>query len=240
MLAAAAVDERPRAACAWRSRLWSRRPSRGDRRRARSGRPAEHAVGRRAAFDREHGGVRHERRHGGVEVAERRRAVEVAAEQHRPEQHEGDHDVHAGSREDHDDPLPGRLAVVGAARRLGIEVLDLLRVHAGDLHVAARRDRADRVLGLAALDPEERRREEQREALDAHADGLRDREVPELVQDDQHDDARAASGPSSLPLVWQASSRRRSTPRWRVRAQRRDGLTRELARAAVGLVQRLE
>ena len=57
-------------------------------------------------------------------------------------------------REDHDDPLPRRLVVVGAPRRLGVEVAELLGVHARDLHVAARRDRADRVLRLAAADLE--------------------------------------------------------------------------------------
>src|SRR3712207_4770056 len=51
------------------------------------------------------------------------------------------------------------------------------------------RDGADRVLGLATADPGEQRREEQREALDAHADRLGGREVPELVEDDERREA---------------------------------------------------
>src|SRR5918996_4517606 len=65
----------------------------------------------------------------------------------------------------------------------------LRRVHAGDLHVAAERDRADRVLGLAAAVAREQRWEEEREPLDPHADRLGGREVPQLVQDDQGGEA---------------------------------------------------
>jgi hypothetical protein len=61
----------------------------------------------------------------------------------------------------------------------------LVGVHPGDPHVAAQRDRADAVLRLAALDLEQQRREEQREALDTHADGLGRGEVAGLVQDDE-------------------------------------------------------
>src|SRR5262245_53731273 len=61
----------------------------------------------------------------------------------------------------------------------------LVRVHPGDLHVAPERDRSDGVLGLATADLRQQRREEQREALDAHADRLRGGEVAELVEDDE-------------------------------------------------------
>ena len=62
----------------------------------------------------------------------------------------------------------------------------------GDLHVAPERDRPDRVLGLGVLraPPPDQRREEQREALDAHADGLGGDEMAELMQDDQRGEAR--------------------------------------------------
>src|SRR3712207_8431919 len=56
--------------------------------------------------------------------------------------------------------------------------------------VAAERGRADRVLGLADLLLGDDRREEQREALDPHADGLRRGEVAELVEDDQRAEAQ--------------------------------------------------
>ena len=43
----------------------------------------------------------------------------------------------------------------------------------------------------------EQRREEQREALDAHADRLGRDEVPELVQDDQRREAGEGAGSSA-------------------------------------------
>ena len=65
------------------------------------------------------------------------------------EQDEPDQQVHRRPGHDHDDPLPDRLPVVGARADLVRQLLG--RVHAGDLHVAAGGDRADRVLGLAHL-----------------------------------------------------------------------------------------
>ena len=127
--------------------------------------------------------------------------LRLPGEQHRPEQQERDQDVHPGPREDHRDALPRRLRVVGAPRRLGLEPPDLFGVHAGDLHVAPRGDRADRVLGLPPAHAEKRRREEQREALHPHAHGLGDGEVPELVQHDQHDDAEEGQDPAHGPSV---------------------------------------
>ena len=71
---------------------------------------------------------------------------------------------------------------------LGRDVL--VRVHPGDPHIAAERERADAVFGLAAAELDEQRAHEQREALDAHADRLGGREVARLVQDDQRDKAQ--------------------------------------------------
>ena len=119
------------------------------------------------------------------------------------QQRERDEDVDRRPGADHDDPLPDGLAVVGAVLDLRRDLLR--RVHAGDLHVAAERDRADRVLRLAAPRLRPQRREEQREALDAHPDRLGGREVAELVQHDQgreaqerQDPAHAASAPTEL------------------------------------------
>ena len=97
----------------------------------------------------------------------------------------------------------------------------LVRVHPGDLHVAAERDRPDRVLGLAAPAARDQRREEQREALDAHADRLGRGEVPELVQDDQRGEAEEREQPSSCV------HRLTSSPA-------------TVARLGVGVVERLE
>ncbi len=93
------------------------------------------------------------RSHARIEVSSAIAPCEAAAQQHRPEQHERDQDVDAG---------PARITAIrfhGAAcsrrgRRRAGRVSRFDRAHAGDLHVAARGDRADRVVGLAAFDPE--------------------------------------------------------------------------------------
>jgi len=103
------------------------------------------------------------------------------------EKHERDQQVHRGPGENHDDPLPHRLAVVRSVDDLLGDLL--VRVHPGDLHVAAERDRTDAVLGLAAAELDQHGPEEQREAFDAHADRLRGQEVAELVEDDQGGEA---------------------------------------------------
>ena len=122
-----------------------------------------------------------------------------------------------GPGEDHDDPLPRRLVVVRARRELGRELRTLVGRHPGDLHVAARGDRADPVLGLADLAPHQQRREEHREALDAHAQPLGRHEVAELVQQHEHHDAEDrpdpahprhfGRAPASRPGAWVAASR---------------------------------
>ena len=89
----------------------------------------------------------------------------------------------AGPGGDHHDPLPDRLVVVAAVSDLGRQLL--VGVHPGDLHEAPRGDRADPVLGLAALHRDQLRREEEEEALDPHPARLGGGEVARLVEDDQ-------------------------------------------------------
>ena len=81
----------------------------------------------------------------------------------------------------------------------------LLRVHAGDLHVAAERDRFDPVLGLAALERPDRRPEEEEEALDPHPRRLGGDEVAGLVEDDQQAEADEDEEPAHAgvnPRTW--------------------------------------
>ena len=128
-------------------------------------------------------------------------------QQHHQEQ-EGQHDVDRRAGGDDDDPLPDRLAEVGAVGDLRRDLLR--RVHARDPHVAAERDRADRVLRLAAAHAAEQRREEEREALHAHPDGLGGREVAELVQDDQRGEAQEGEQPAQAATPIASSATRRA------------------------------
>src|SRR4051812_3285558 len=114
----------------------------------------------------------------------------------RPAQQEGDEQVHGWARRDNDDALPRRLVEVGPRGDLRRELL--VGAHPGDLHVAAERDRPDGVLGLAAADLAQQRREEEREALDAHPGGLGRGEVPELVQDDERGEAEEGEQPAQV------------------------------------------
>ena len=153
------------------------------------------ASGGLSALDRRDLG-RAERLHRRVEVAQRHGALEAAAEQDPPEQQKRDQDVDGGTGEDHDDPLPRLLVVVCAPGDLRVEIADFFGAHAGDLHVATSGDRADRILGLAPTHTQKRGREEQREALHAHAHRLGRGEVPELVQHDQQHDAKDGQDPA--------------------------------------------
>jgi hypothetical protein len=99
------------------------------------------------------------------------------------EDRESEDDVHRRASRDDDDPLPDRLAEVGVGFVLRRHVL--LRIHPGDFHVAADRDRFHPVLGFAPLDRPNRRPEEKEEALDPHARRLGGEEVTRLVEDDQ-------------------------------------------------------
>ncbi len=141
-----------------------------------------HAVDRHDPIAR----LEHGRRRAAVldpgHVHRRSAGLSVRHQQH-PDDQKRDQDVDRRTGADHEDPLPHRLVVVGA-RPDAVGHL-LVRVHAGDLHVATQRDRPDPVLRLAAPELDQHRSEEQREPLHAHADGLRSREVAGLVQDDQ-------------------------------------------------------
>ena len=61
-----------------------------------------------------------------------------------------------------------------------------VRVVAGHLDVAAERQRADAVLGVAAPEAEDRRVEPELELQDADADALGGEEMPELVHEHEH------------------------------------------------------
>src|ERR1700730_10283824 len=189
---------------------------------------AKHAVGRLAFHDPMDRGRRHDRLDRRVEGAERPVAVEAARREYRPEDHERDKQVHRRARENHHDALPGCLGVVRAAGHLRLEVPDFLGVHARDLHVSPRRYRPHRILGLPPAHTDERRWEEQREALHAHADGLGDREVPELLEHDQDDDAEDCQDPAHGPSV-AGETVESATPR---RPLRGDHRTAETGRAA--------
>ncbi len=117
------------------------------------------------------------------------------------QQDEGQGEVHRRPRRDHHDPLPDGLRVVGPVADLLGKIL--VRVHPGDLHVAARGDRADRVLGLAHLLAPEGGREEQRELLHAHANRLRGAVVAELVED--HEQRKADEGQEEAERVHAAT-----------------------------------
>src|SRR5206468_10085191 len=74
----------------------------------------------------------------------------------------------------------------------------LLRVHPGDSHVPTEWDRSDAVLRLSTSPLEEQRAEADREALDPHAGELRSREVAQLVQEDEHQDADSGQQPGHV------------------------------------------
>src|SRR5439155_3863749 len=77
------------------------------------------------------------------------------------------------------------------------------------------------------------RGEEEHEALDAHPDGLRRREVPELVQDDERGEAGEGED------VAHRASSVATSPKGTLRADG-DQLRRDGSRLAVRLVERLE
>src|SRR5204862_8243372 len=106
-------------------------------------------------------------------------------------------------------------AMLLSGRQLGFGM------HAADLHVAARRDRGDPVLGLAPFDRDELRPEEEEEALHPHPGRLGGEEVPRLVQDYQRREAKEDQQPvhilanpptsSSVRLRASASTLKRSS-----------------------------
>ena len=62
----------------------------------------------------------------------------------------------------------------------------VFRVLAGHLHVAAKRQRADAVFGVAAAEAENRRVEPELELEDADADALGGKKMPQLVDEHEH------------------------------------------------------
>ena len=104
-------------------------------------------------------------------------------------------EVRERAAEDHDDPLPDRLGPVGAmlvARRHVV----LERVHPGDLHVAAGRDRLHAVLDLAAAERPEPRAEPEEVLEHTEAEPAASEVVTDLVDHDdreQRDDEERRS-----------------------------------------------
>ena len=64
--------------------------------------------------------------------------------------------------------------------------LDVLRVLAGHLDVAAERQRADAVLGVAAAEADNGRIEAELELQDPDADAFRGQKMPQLVHEYEH------------------------------------------------------
>jgi hypothetical protein len=89
----------------------------------------------------------------------------------------------SGPHDEHLEPLPLGLGeeLVGLAGPVGI-----VRTVARHLHVAAERDDADAVLGVAALGLENLGTEAEREGEHAHAEPPRGHEVAQLVHEHQH------------------------------------------------------
>src|SRR4029077_15141839 len=92
--------------------------------------------------------------------------------------------------------------------------------HADDLHVAAERDRADAVLRVALAPPQQRRREADVELRRPGTDALRGQEVPELVHEDEGEQAedgdqvthagapsRSATAARAAASAWRTTSR---------------------------------
>ena len=102
-------------------------------------------------------------------------------------QHDGQHDdrereVHRRSHDQNLEPLPLglRQELVGLAGALVLGVL------AGHLHVAAERDGAEAVFGVAAPDLQQLRTEAEREGQHAHAVPAGHQEMAELVHEHEH------------------------------------------------------
>src|SRR5207247_1544422 len=127
------------------------------------------------------------RRSGRDDADDRRLIVEDrhlgAPEQHNRRQYDGEQQVHDGAHDQHLEPLPLglRQELVAAPGPFFFGVL------AGHLAVAAERQCADAVLGVAAPEAEHRRVEAELKLEHTDADALRGEKMPELV--DEHEDA---------------------------------------------------
>ena len=104
-----------------------------------------------------------------------------AVHQHAGGDHHGEDQVHQRSHDEDLEPLPLALrqefVVAARARVVGI--------FAGHLHVAAERDRADYIFGIAARETDEARPEAKRKFEHPDADTARHDEMAQLVDEDQ-------------------------------------------------------
>src|SRR5438874_334326 len=135
--------------------------------------------------------VRFRRRRSRGDAAHDRRLIFVRALldaliQDDGEENECEQEVHHRSHDEDLEPFPLRLReeLVGAPGRSFLGRL------AGHLHVAAERQRADAVFGVAAAEADDGRVEPELEFEDADSDALCGQEVPELVhehQDTEHE-----------------------------------------------------
>jgi hypothetical protein len=101
-------------------------------------------------------------------------------------EHHRENEVGGGPRERDEPFLPRRLLEEAAAAILGRDLL--VGVVAGELDVAAERQKRDAVFGLAPGEAEEARPESDGEPDRLHADGLPHQQVTQLVEENHHAD----------------------------------------------------
>ena len=109
--------------------------------------------------------------------------------QHDRREDQREHDVHRRSHDEHLEPFPLALRqeLVRSPHDLTVRVaLDILGRVAGHLHVAAERERADAVFGIASLEAEDCRIEAELKLRHADADAFRGQKVSELVHEHEH------------------------------------------------------
>ena len=104
-----------------------------------------------------------------------------AVHQHAGGDDDREDEVHQRSHDENLEPLPLglRQEFVVAARARIVGVL------AGHLHVAAERDRADHIFGIAARETDKTRPEPERELQHPHADTARHDEMAQLVDENE-------------------------------------------------------
>ena len=112
-------------------------------------------------------------------VVERRKLG--ALEQH--DRHDDDREREVHHRSHHQ--APGIAATSSWKELVGRAGAGVFRGFACHLDVAAERNRADAIFGVAAPEREKLRAEPQREREDTHADAPRHDEMPELVNENQ-------------------------------------------------------
>src|SRR5437773_2106177 len=153
---------------------------------------------------RERGGrVRHHL--GDLDVARRTRR---AGRERDRERGEREYDVHRDTGDEHDRLHPPRLR--GERARMSFALLmDREVVLPEDAHVAAERDRADRIVDLVHLEAEEPRAEADRELEDLHAEQPRRGVVPELV--DRDDERERDEEEDDVTRIGEERAHQRST-----------------------------